>query len=572
MQKRWLKDFEFYINPGTWNAAQDMVHDGRVRALKEVEKHFWVAFVDEPPDAYEVEIMLTPHKIKAYTCECWTSAGRKMMCVHIAAALLKIRHFLQKDSAVEQPIAEKKGQTGAKLSVSSILDQADSDMLVKFVQDYARSDRDFALALKTWFAGQFTSTDNNFLLVLDAAVPRMPMTRPLRNTELRRIRKTLDALRIQLDNAITIGDYPLAFSICDAIMQRIPSLLGRLQEHGSVSLDDVVEYVNQRVLEWPAAQLSPELNVKRLNAVLDWYMRPGFPPSLQRPVVRFLAGHADDQQYYNGLRELFDRHNDNPAVLKLFLAALSQRNMPEAVVRVLDNSPLSPSDMTLSLRALQQTGYSEAAAYGAAHFLQHLPLSQNHRKELEDIMLIQAEKDGDRRLLTKIMQERFLEHPAPDNLTRLKKVCEPETWPEVRNQLIQALRKGDMRNALLGLLAGEHMQEALADELADEKDLMQLQRFEDRLLPEYESALRTHYATLFDEHLKEHFGRQASVYVRNAVGSLLQRRHTNLATAVVRDLMHRYPDRSTLCEELTELFPKNQRKALFIPDTEIFKP
>jgi hypothetical protein len=129
-----------------------------------------------------------------------------------------------------------------------------------------------------------------------------------------------------------------------------------------------------------------------------------------------------------------------------------------------------------------------------------------------------------------------------------------------------------MRNALLGLLAGEHMQEALADELANEKDLMQLQRFEDRLLPEYESALRTRYAALFDEHLKEHFGRQASVYVRNAVGSLLQRRHTNLAIAVVRDLMHRYPDRSTLCEELTELFPKNQRKALFIPDTEIFKP
>ncbi|MFZ4633163.1 MAG: SWIM zinc finger family protein [Saprospiraceae bacterium] len=572
MQKRWLKDFEFYINPGTWNAAQDMVHDGRVRALKEVEKHFWVAFVDEPPETYEVEIMLTPHKIKAYTCECWATAGRKLMCVHVAAALLKIRHFLQKDTAVEPPVTEKKGQAAAKLSVNSILDQADPEILAKFVQDYARRDRDFALALKTWFAGQFSGADNYFLLVLDAAVPRMPMTRPLRNTELRRIRKTLDALQLQLDNAIAVGDYPLAFSICDAIMQRIPPLLGRLQEHGPVSLDDVVEYVNRRVLDWPSAQLSPELNAKRRTAVLDWYMKPGFPLSLQRPVVRFLAGHADDQAYYNSLRELFDRHNDNPAVLRLFLAALSQRNMPEAVVRVLDNSPLSPSDISLNLRVLQQTGYSEAAAHGAAHFLQHLPLSQNHRKELEDIMLVQAEKDGDRRLLTKIMQERFLEHPAPDNLARLKKVCEPDTWPDVRRQLIQALRKGDMRNALLGLLAGEHLQEALAEELADEKDLAQLQRFEDRLLPEYEPALRARYAALFDEHLKEHFGRQASVYVRNAIGSLLQRRHTGLAVAVVRDLMQRYPDRSTLGEELAELFPKNERKSLFAQATEISKP
>jgi hypothetical protein len=94
VQKLWLKNFEFQISPNTWNAAQDLVLAGGIRSLQEVEKHFWVATVVDGTLQYEVETIITPNKIKAFTCECWAE-GRRLMCPHIAAALFKVRQFLE---------------------------------------------------------------------------------------------------------------------------------------------------------------------------------------------------------------------------------------------------------------------------------------------------------------------------------------------------------------------------------------------------------------------------------------------------------------------------------------------
>ena len=69
MQKLWLKDCEHHISAATWNTADELLQAGSVKALREVEKHFWVASVDAPDGIYEIEVMITPHKIKAFTCE-----------------------------------------------------------------------------------------------------------------------------------------------------------------------------------------------------------------------------------------------------------------------------------------------------------------------------------------------------------------------------------------------------------------------------------------------------------------------------------------------------------------------
>ncbi|MDX2136127.1 MAG: hypothetical protein SFV52_15185 [Saprospiraceae bacterium] len=563
MQKRWLKDFEFFINPATWNVAQDLVQGGCVKSLREVEKHFWVCLVQDGESAYEVEVMLTPHKIKAYTCECWASSSRRLMCAHVAATLLKVRHFLQKNAAerVEKP--EKKNSAAAKLSIQNILLQAEPEALAAFVQEYARTDRDFSLALKTWFAGRYPGTENPYLLVLDAAIPGAAGARTLRNPELRRLRRTLNALQAQLDQAVQEAHYQQGFHIISAIMARIPPLLSRLDEQAALPLGQFAEYAVGRLLEWPSARLSPELNAARRDALTDWYLKPGFPQALTNGAIALLAACGLEADYYRQLREYFDRYDGQTPMLNLFLGVLAHRDMPEAVVRVLENSPLPPGDLVNALRSLQKNGYGAAAAQAADHFRQKIPSGQGHRKELEDIMLSQAEKDGDRALVTRLMQERYLQQPSPDLLARLKKAADPREWPTVRQELASALHIANNRNALLQLLSGENLQEELARELSVETDLALLHRYEERLLPEHQPAMRQRYGLLFDEHLKDHFGRQASIFVRNVIGSLLQRRHTDLAVDLVRDLIQRYPDRTTLAEELAELFPKVQRKKLF---------
>ena len=160
LQKLSLNDFEHHISPTTWYAADDLVQAGRVKNLREIERHFWVALVETDEGNYESEVMITPHKIKAYACECFTE-GRRLMCPHIAATLIKIRQFFDQREETRRMKAELKPSNElTRFTVQTALDNATPEALADFVRDFARRDRDFALALKTRFAAHVTEAEN----------------------------------------------------------------------------------------------------------------------------------------------------------------------------------------------------------------------------------------------------------------------------------------------------------------------------------------------------------------------------------------------------------------------------
>ncbi|MBK7936994.1 MAG: hypothetical protein IPJ82_07795 [Lewinellaceae bacterium] len=224
MQKLWLKDFEHHISAATANTADDLLQAGSVKALREVEKHFWVATVEAPDGTFEIEAMITPHKIKAFTCECWTE-GRRLMCPHIAAALLKLRQFLEQKTEENKVKAEKRAKTELnRITISNVLDSATPEALAEFVQEYSRRDRDFALALKTWFAATVSGTENPFALILDSVIPKTVSDKKAKEPDLRRVRQTLDDLIRQLDGAAEEHNFSTAFQIALTIVQKIAPL------------------------------------------------------------------------------------------------------------------------------------------------------------------------------------------------------------------------------------------------------------------------------------------------------------------------------------------------------------
>lgn len=79
-QKLWLKDFEHHISAQTWNAADILLQSGAVKNLREVEKHLWVALVATEEGQYETEMIISPHKIKAFTCECFGEGRLLILC------------------------------------------------------------------------------------------------------------------------------------------------------------------------------------------------------------------------------------------------------------------------------------------------------------------------------------------------------------------------------------------------------------------------------------------------------------------------------------------------------------
>ncbi len=566
MQKLWLKDFEFNINPATAQAGQQLVQAGTVRALREVEKHFWVALVDDPDDApREVEVIITPHKIKAFTCECWP-AGRRLMCPHIAATLLKLRQFLEQKAEERRARAEAQAtaDTG-RLTVQNVLNDVTPDALLDFVRDYARRDRDFALALKTQFAGSLEGPVNPFLLVLDAAIPRSLVAGSgARETDFRRLRKTLDELDTQMKSALAEHNYRTVFQIATALLEKIGPFLAKNNEQKRVLLAHFCQEALQLLIRLNEEALSPELRAGIWDAAFSLAERQIAAPELGRELILFLtATVATDETRFKRIETLF-QHTPAPApplVLHLFLAALAQRGLPAAAARVLDDYAERPAVVKAAVLELYYLKHWEAAAHAATYFLAKNIFHAGERRELEDVLLIIAEKTGDKPGIYRLLRERFLQNGQFDFYNRLK-TSAGDDWPAEREQLLAELaQRADFRK-LAAVFAAENDLGALSELLSKSDDLAFLQRYEDQFLTADKTFIQERYVAVLSGHLSGHFGRPASAYVRDALQHLLQKNESALVIGIIRALTAAFPERHTLPEELAELFPKTRRKSI----------
>lgn len=563
MQKLWLKDFEHHISVATWNAADDLVQAGRVKALREVEKHFWVASVEDAEGTYEVETVITPHKIKAFTCECWTE-GRRLMCAHVAASLLKLRQFLEQKSEEAKAKAEKKAAAQLqRITIGNVMDHATPEALSEFVQEYARRDRDFALALKTWFAGSIEGTENPFSLILESVIPKSLQEKNVREPEFRRLRQTLDDLNRQLLAAGKENNFRVVFQIATAVLQKISPLVSQVESQKQQQLIGYGESALSHLIKLYETEISPELRESAWNAVFDMAERHLFSNEMTVAVLHLLNRDAANEDKFRRISNLFDSvpHPPPPFVLHLFAGALAARQMPEAVVRVLDEYASKPALIKEAILTLAQTGRSEAAFMAGEHFLDSLTFTFSQRREIEDTLFALAKKETDPTRQIKLLWRRFLHGNNFDYFNEMKRLA-GRGWPaELKRRLSELRKKGD-DNTTAVVLAAEGQKAELAQLLEKQDNLLQFQLYENLFLPEDKNFVLSRYVELLSDHLRHHFGRQASAHVRQSLAGLMQKGETDLVFDIIRQLRVRFEDRPSLPEELAELFPKSKRKIL----------
>lgn len=565
-QKLWVKDFEHHISAATWNTADELVQAGGVKALKEVEKHFWVASVEDAEGTFETETIITPHKIKAFTCECWAQ-GRRLMCPHIAASLLKIRQFLEQKTEERKVRAEKRATTElSRITVGNVLDKVAPEELADFVQEYARRDRDFALALKTWFAGSVSSAENPFALVLDSVIPKALPDKKMREQDLRRLRQTLDELERQLLAAHQEHNFRTAFQLSATILERICPLVDKLEDTKRQQILRYCEQAFEQLNLLQETQTSPELRESAWNSVFELLSADHFPAEMATPVLLFLNREATDQDKFRRISELFDQV-PSPApvlVLHLFAGALAKKGMPDAVIRLLEEYSEKPGKLRDIISMLAQTGNPEAAYQAGDHFLEKIPFSFGQRRDIEEMLIDIAKKDKKPARHIKLLWRRFLQNGNFDYFEEMKNVA-GDGWPaELKSRLNELRKRGDDNMTAIVLAAEGHKAE-LAQLLEKQDNIGQFQQYENLFLPENRDFVQARYVELLSNYLREHFGRQASAFVRLQLAGLVQKGEPDLAIGVIRELTTRFNDRPSLPDELTELFPKSKRKAILQP-------
>ena len=258
-----LSEVELYLNESSLVQGEWLLEQGRVGHLRETERHLWLSEVSDGA-VWEVEMRISPSKVQQASCECAAFRSDKQ-CAHLAAALLALRRLLNDRQAEKQAArVQKKERPVRTLDTQSILNNIRADDLADFVRQYARSNRAFAVALKTRFATDVPTLDNKakFSELLDSAIG---MARKadysISHRGAGKIAAVADEMLSQAKQAIAQRHWADAADMAQSIIEKLTPLLRKAGER-QVLLREAIRQSFQILLDIPASPVPPPPDLK----------------------------------------------------------------------------------------------------------------------------------------------------------------------------------------------------------------------------------------------------------------------------------------------------------------------
>jgi cell division protein FtsB len=567
MKKLSLSDFEYHISQTAWSMAQDMVAGGRVRSLKEVERHFWVASVEDEEATYESEVIISPSKINAFACECW-SEPRKYMCVHIAATLLQVRRFLDQRAAEKAQVAREKAAAQSeitRLSIRHILPAVSFDDLQDFVKEYARRDTDFAQALKTRFAEVVDDNKKAYHLLLQSVLPKPGKN--IREQDFRRLKRTLQDLGARSQKAEQIGNQVVVAKIAIAVLEVMAPVIKIVPASRKEVLLDIC---HQSFLQLVQYYQSPSVPQELRDIIWDCWLKGivsgVFPTDLQRDIIRQMSDVAVadsgrfntiSTHYFEGVRPL------SVVFIHLYLICLAKKGMNTAVVKILKDVLLSTvekaadeiqsiSFLRAALLELYYTNCFSATLLVINYLRDHFTLNPSRKTELERIRFNIAEATKDIPAQLMYLKQTYLTFGQQETIEKMKALT-GDYWPHLLQDLIAAANTQGNREKIALLLANESDTTVFCAWLDQQDDSVLTLRYHQALSDEF---LLGHLSRIFSAHLDGHFGLPAAGFVRDRLMVLAQQGRADLVREIMKQVILQHPERSGLKEALEEVWAK----------------
>ncbi len=561
MKKLALSDFEYHISAATRGTAQQLLTEGRVGGLREPERHYWMATVQDGEFVYETEAIISPSRINDFACDCWTDQ-RKSMCAHIAATLLQLRRFLLQSAEEKARKAREKAESQPELArfrIAKILESVPQDQLAEFVRNYARRDPNFALALKARFADALDTKGNPYRPLLATVLPKNRTQ--LRESDIKRVTKVVADLHARAAIAKQEGNMPVRFHISQAIFEQVAPI-ALLQPTASASrLDELLRDCAAPFFEILLEKgISPELREETWAFLLQLIGKEMIGPLLRRDFSLFVADLCKaSPSRLSALQAYFVEAKPAPSqhLTETYLVALAKANKHKQALRIFEETlveGLRPPMLTpVAHQAIMQLYYTEcwpSVALIVDRVLERLPLDVARRMELDRIRLYVAEQMHDTATQARLLQAYFMRHGRRETFEQVKNVAGSD-WPAVYAQFLEGAKKlgNPARIAQLLLFGGENI--IFQAWLQEQNNAELTVDFADALSDEVMVVL---LVPQFSNYLEEHFGRPGSEFVRDRLTALYRQKRFLPAKQIIARLIKAYPERVGLSETLNEIY------------------
>lgn len=555
-----LQELELNLEESIFLQGDQLVDYDKVLRLQEIERHLWIAEVEDS-QLFEVEIKISPSKVLAYTCDCdrFQSEG---ICQHIVAVLIKIRR--KKNVAREKKAAKpKRKSTHKKLTTNIILEQVSNEELQAFVRQYAKTNRSFAIALKTRFASNVSSLDSKekFSQLLESAINHN--RKPDRSISMRgsqKILKVLAELQAQIEDAIALEHYHEAISIAQSIIEKTSPIIKKLSHNREIISDNITEAFDafNKIAQLNRA---PALREAIWNYCLEEsdkiiYRASNVDHYFFKILLQLSESKEDGEILIQALEHQIAKYKKEQRPLSTIL--LTQINVLEKMgskkdVKQLINDNLDQPDVLFFAihQSLQKKDWKKAKLLAQEGM--KMKSLKDERFKLEQILLQISRNEGNSKAIAKYARSIFLRTMEIGSYRLLKENFDQD-WTEEYKKLVQQITALPFSERRRDIIASMHLEEdnqnALLEYLQKTGSIDLLIGFDASLFPEFKEELRELYQKLLTGYLKNHLGRKTSQRIRDCMQHLKEIGQDRLAEELVENFRSEYPERHTLMEEL----------------------
>ncbi len=518
-----------------YTKGEKLFDNGAVLEVVEVEKSLWSVMIKDI-GILEVEIQNPNTKRQKSTCECNTYGDEKS-CEHIATALL----FLRKQ---ESERIKKRKETAIRkqtFNLKTILDNIDSEDLIKFVKTYAQTDRMFGILLKASFARKIDLNDNSqkYESILSSLIKPISTQRNTSSTsDIRIAFKVIEEFNAQLEDALSLNQLEEAFLIVESCLPKLHYLYSNYGKR-SEKMTNLLAKFHAHVDALYENQLAPVLLNRLDDLVVDLFQKSYY-------------NHLD---FLVNIFHIAEKHGRLSVIERLRIAILNtshgkvkQINYVVFTALLIQNGfyeKIQSSNDTI-IAAIHYLIKMERGDK-AIEYMERFRKTQSKSRKLEYTMVSTYRSLGNIKKFQELSAELYVSNDDSRYYRILKENTTAKSWDPIKKMILDNI---DAQNPNSGFIARFYEHEGMIGELItlleEESDLRHIMKYDYSLYKSNYVDIERVYLKAIKNYLDNHAGDIATRFIDEILHHLTQIRAHKLVTSIKTYISTHFPHRRHL--------------------------
>ena len=487
--------------------------------------------------------------------------------------VLRRRKVIEKEAKEAQKAAKKPvSETPTKLTIPNILKRIESAQLIEFIADYARQDKQFALALKTRFTGDLV--EGNF-------------TEHYKNL----IDNTLRTAK-NPKGKLTPKGWLQFFTMLDEFKQKAETLFKSGELNSSFELIQLsLPLVHRYMRSYDAPHIKLGKRQVLLLEILRGYSGLLISPELSEKIWDFMVNEYALNAKYKYSDLIFDwlnKHTDSvPRVDKMVQVIENQ------IAATRGNFDVQDRLLTQKIQVLQKSGRVEEASQmilGASQNPEVLLFAIQNSLDNQDIILARslainglklfktapliidqlhdfllniAVMEADTEGVLLYAEKRFFRTLNVEYFHLMKKYgLSVSKIKSITHILELPPYKIEQRDALAAIYFSEKQLDKLVEMIKNHQSLELLRRYGLEIWQNNPIEGFDLHKTILYEYLYSHLGRPPAQRIRTLLESHIEKKGIELAEFVMTAIKKDFPERYSLKEELDDMVLDLEKKEI----------